>query len=50
MGLGAPYGYLAVLFDDSWTFKLYLIKADSFVQNKIKDIADNNKERIEKNS
>jgi len=50
MGLGAPYGYLAVLFDESWTFKLYLIKADSYVQNKIKDIADNNKERIEKNS
>lgn len=50
MGLNAPYGYLAVQFDESWDFKLYLVKADSFVQNKIKDIADKNKDKIEKNS
>ncbi len=50
MGLNAPYGYLAVQFDESWDFKLYYIKADSFVQNKIKDIADKNKNAIEKNS
>ena len=50
MGLNAPYGYLAVLFDDSWTFKLYLVKADNYVQNKIIDIATNNKDVIKKNS
>lgn len=50
MGLNAPYGYLAVLFDESWDFKLYLVKADKFVQNKIYDIADKNKDKIEKNS
>ncbi len=50
MGLKAPYGYLAVQFDESWDFKLYYVKADSFVQNKIKDIADKNKNAIEKNS
>lgn len=50
MGLNAPYGYLAVLFDDSWTFKLYLVKADNYVQNKIIDIATKNKAVIKKNS
>ena len=50
MGLNAPYGYLAVLFDDSWTFKLYLVKADNYVQNKIIDIATKNKDVINKNS
>ena len=50
MGLNAPYGYLAVLFDDSWTFKLYLVKADNYVQNKIIDIATKNKDVIKKNS
>ena len=50
MGLNAPYGYLAVLFDDSWTFKLYSVKADNYVQNKIIDIATKNKDVIKKNS
>lgn len=50
MGLNAPYGYLAVLFDDSWTFKLYLVKADNYVQNKIIDIATKYKDVIKKNS
>ena len=50
MGLKAPYGYLAALFDETWTFKLYLVKADPYVQNKIRDIADKNKDKIEKNS
>lgn len=50
MGLKAPYGYLAALFDETWTFKLYLVKADPYVQNKIRDIADNNKDKIKKNS
>ena len=50
MGIDAPYGYLAVLFDESWDFKLYLVKKDTFVQNKIYDIANKNKDKIEKNS
>jgi hypothetical protein len=50
MGINAPYGYLAVQFDDSWEFKLYYVKADSFVQNKIKDIAAQHKNEIEKNA
>lgn len=35
MGLDAPYGYLAALFDETWTFKLYYIPKDSFVQDYI---------------
>ena len=50
MGLNAPYGYLAVQFDESWDFKLYYVKADPYVQNKIKDIADKYKDQIEKNA
>jgi predicted phage-related endonuclease len=50
MGLNAPYGYLAVLFDESWEFKLYYVKADDYVQNKIFDIAYTNKDEIKKNS
>lgn len=50
MGLNAPYGYLAVQFDESWEFKLYYVKADSYVQNKIKDIANKYKDAIEKNA
>jgi len=50
MGLNAPYGYLAVLFDDSWTFKLYLVKADNYVQSVIVDIATKYKDLIKKNS
>ena len=50
MGIDAPYGYLAVLFDDSWDFKLYIIKKDSYVQNKIRDLAAKYGKQIEKNS
>lgn len=42
MGLDAPYGYLAALFDETWTFKLYYIPRDRFVQDYIaKQCADN---------
>ena len=34
-GLDAPYGYLAALFDESWTFKLFYIKRDDYVINSI---------------
>jgi len=46
MGLNAPYCYLACQFDDSWTFKMYLVKADPYVQNMIKVIADKHKNEI----
>ena len=35
MGLDAPYGYLAALFDETWTFKLYYVPKDEFVQSYI---------------
>lgn len=35
MGLDAPYGYLAALFDETWTFKLYYVPKDGFVQSYI---------------
>jgi hypothetical protein len=50
MGLDAPYGYLAAMFDESWDFKLYRVNKDPFVQNKIFDIASNNADKIKKNS
>ena len=50
MGTDAPYCYLACLFDESWTFKLYLVKKDVYVQNKIRIIAENNKDKIKKNA
>lgn len=36
-GLNAPYGYLAAMFDETWTFKLYLVQRDDYVINKIYD-------------
>lgn len=38
--LDAPYGYLAAMFDDSWTLKLYKIMRDDFVISKIYVIAE----------
>lgn len=50
MGTGASYCYLAALFDETWTFKLYYIKADNYVQNKIYDLANKYIKEIKKNS
>lgn len=47
-GLDAPYGYLAALFDDSWDFKLYFIKRDDFVINKIYNICESNITKIKR--
>lgn len=35
LGLNAPFGYFAVLFDKEWEFKVYKIFADSFVQQQL---------------
>ena len=35
-GLNSPYGYLAAMFDESWTFKIYYIPRDEYVISKIK--------------
>ena len=35
LGRDAPYGYLAALFDETWTFKLYYVPKDEFVQSYI---------------
>lgn len=40
-GLNAPYGYLAAMFDESWTFKLYFIQRDEYVINKIYSRCEN---------
>lgn len=39
-GLDAPYGYLAAMFDDSWSFKLYYIPRDDYVINSIYAICE----------
>ena len=35
-GLNSPYGYLAAMFDETWTFKIYYIPRDEYVISKIK--------------
>lgn len=35
-GLNSPYGYLAAMFDETWTFKIYYIPKDEYVISKIK--------------
>lgn len=35
-GLNAPYGYLAAMFDETWSFKIYYIPRDEYVISKIK--------------
>lgn len=42
MALDAEYGYVAVLFDDSWDFKMYYIKQDRYVQLMIARKAEEN--------
>lgn len=44
--LDAPYGYLAALFDESWTFKLYKILRDDFVISKLYVVAEENFPKI----
>ena len=49
-GLDAPYGYLAAMFDDSWTFKLYYIPRDDYVIGKIYGKCTNNIGKIKRDT
>lgn len=49
-GLDAPYGYLAAMFDDSWTFKLYYIPRDNYVIDVIKNRCVENINKIERDT
>ena len=49
-GLNAPYGYLAALFDESWTFKLFYIKRDDYVINSIYEKCRNNIGKIKRDT
>lgn len=44
--LGAPYGYLAALFDHTWDFKLYKILRDDFVIAKLYVLAEEHYPKI----
>lgn len=37
LGLNADYGFLAAQFDETWTFKLYYIPKDPYVQEELKN-------------
>ena len=47
-GLDAEYGYLAALFDESWTFKVYYIPRDEYVINNIYNRCANNIDKIKR--
>ena len=49
-GLDAPYGYLAAMFDDSWTFKLYYIPRDTYVIAAIENKCIENITKIERDT
>ena len=45
-GLDAPHGYLAAMFDDSWTFKLFYVPRDNYVIRCIKELCKQNIDKI----
>ena len=47
-GLDTDHGYLAALFDETWTFKTYYIKRDDYVINHIYDACTKNIDKITK--
>lgn len=49
-GLDAPYGYLAAMFDDSWTFKLFYIPRDTYVIAAIENKCIENITKIERDT
>lgn len=48
-GLNAPYGYLAAMFDETWTFKLFFIQRDDYVINKIYSRCEDNIGKVKRN-
>ena len=49
-GLDAPYGYLAAMFDDSWTFKVFYVPRDEYVINKIYELCRVHRVKIERDT
>lgn len=49
-GIDAPHGYLAAMFDDSWTFKLFYIPRDEYVINSIYRKCEENINKIERDT
>jgi hypothetical protein len=47
-GVNAEYGYLAAMFDETWTFKLYYIPRDEYVINNIYNRCANNIDKIKR--
>lgn len=47
-GLDAPYGYLAALFDDSWTFKVFYVPRDPYVIRSIYGLCKENIGKIKR--
>lgn len=47
-GLNAPYGYLAAMFDETWSFKIFYIPRDEYVINKIYNICENQIKNIKR--
>ena len=49
-GLDAPYGFLAAMFDDTWTFKLFYVPRDEYVINSIYKLCESNINKIERDT
>lgn len=49
-GIDAPYGYLAAMFDETWTFKLFFIPRDNFVINNIYKKCEDNIGKIKRDT
>lgn len=49
-GLDAPYGYLAAMFDETWSFKLFYIPRDEYVISKIYQLCEENINKIKRDT
>lgn len=49
-GLDATHGYLAAMFDESWSFKLYYIPRDEYVINQIFKLCEDNISKIKRDT
>lgn len=49
-GLDAPYGYLAAMFDETWSFKLFYIPRDEYVISKIYQLCSENISKIKRDT
>lgn len=49
-GLDAPHGYLAALFDETWTFKVFYIPRDNYVINMIYKRCEDNIDKIKRDT